>query len=393
MEISLKCIYSCNGKYYYSIVEYNEQMTEFLNLILDLVELQDRLYRLNNPVCDFTIDNGTLRCNAMISTIPIDEFELMQRRQMQGSVTARLTDGSVYALFAICVLNDYILLDPSFNAQWGNGLGIAKAANIHFCDMAMECGVMMFAEQSTYFFKLITQTSTSLAELNSFYIATPKTVISVPNCELLKLSVNFGSEEMNVWKPLDLCIFDSPMICVGAANQACCDSVILKCAVGLCNDFINLKTDSLALTSIALIEGASDTNSAGVYFKSSCVCSLPHHYRESVLKIIDGVNAGMSDGEIITQLGSIPLKSSERRANAYSVSILAGILRENHSEAEQVMAAFAFRKNLNERLFWYNLFTYRLRMSRWLLRNKGDNWFETFFGGNTTEYTTVSEVW
>lgn len=392
MELSLKCVYNVAGTPYYSIIRYDEHLLNISQHIYNLQELKDELSVSGDARHDFSIEDGMLRCNMMTQTYNIDNATLLSFKDEMKHNVSFLRSGSLYSVLALCVAHDAIILDPQFSDKWSEGLGLAKAADIQFGEDDMSCFVRMLNNNGYYKYQIVKCDENGKAHFNELQFAMNELSEPIDNVIITSKAVRLGSENIPVYSSDVLGIYDDIILSGGLINQASCDSVVNKCAIKMCNKYLERTLISNALNTQE--QGPSAVASPGVYVRSSCTL-LSDLIFDKIYDIVMAEvnsNATQTDEQIIsTVLEKCKTKDVDIRALTYSTNTLLRILKVKQSVFAQIQAAFTMRHELNKQRFWNDMYVYRVRN---LHNLSGITYSDTmkFYGGNTTEFTEIIEV-
>lgn len=392
MEINLRFIYDIGKVRMYDIIEYDDKLVEMTQKILDLDGLQIELKRVNPLKCDFKITDGILQCNSMIEPCPVEEPLLHKAMCSAQLVNGMPNKSSLYQLLIEGAENGYLIVNDEANLEHGEGT--AKFTDIRFSKNTMTVYARMYDSEGFYNRMLVTY-SNGMLEFKPFIFATPKVLSCILGCTDLKKTVKINNVEYHLWKTGVLSVYDDSVVYAqGIVNQACCEDIVYGGALTMASDFISGLTEYLGYEDRKLqwSGGSGDYRSVyGVYFTSSCP-KLGEQAREIIRRtVLNALSQGVSCEEarkiVANALDEINCKN---RTSVFSANVFAVLAAKEGSVQEKLKCALETKNELQQRIFWRNLYLYRVRTYLLFQRiNPVPFSRPALFGGNTTEYTNV----
>ena len=391
MEIILNHIYEHRGITYYSVVECDSKLLDLKSKLFTLEELQLELESIQDKRCDFTIENGILRCNAMLKTIPIDD-DLFSHLKYTTAEAERPADGTVYALLLYGVEHDFVFLDGDNEEDWQRGVGVAAFRCVRFSHSTMSIYVPLLNTEGLHN-KMIVLPGESNLQFVPFKFGVKTAETFIAGCRSLNKQVIVNNEEYWLWETDVLNIYDENAVFVaGLVNQCEADSVVFNSSLESINDYLNMLSKSSGSSPVQWAGSSNDyRTSYGVYFKSSCK-KVSTSCREDIeTAIYKDLTAGGSR-ETATKAACDMLKGRNalNRATLFTAQVFAQTAAYGKNLSEMFEAAYTMKRQLQMLIFWCCLYTYRIRTLAFLTKQNLNAGKGFLVGGNTVEYTVVN---
>lgn len=393
MENVLDNIYRCKDKELYHVAVVDEELLHVSHKVCTSEELENLT---KTEKCDFSFEHGILRCNSMlkISDITEDLFESLLRSEQSGN---KGPDSSVvYSLFAMGIKEDFIILDGENETDWCKNIGIAAFRNIQFSKTTMSVYARMCNGEDGIFNKMIITSDNGVLTFHPFKFGIccddNNTHVAISGCSNTGAVIKLHGRDYQVWETSLLNIYDantefSPAV----VNQSMCDVQVMQTSLDMVNDFIAGLSGTEETYQWA--GGSSDySGQRGVYLESSCKKLSRKHMNGLKSAVLEALSEGKSE-EDVKEAGFTYLKNVNNfdRLGAYVTIILTQLALHPGDFNEKLTFAFNTKKQIQNRLFWLNMYLYRVRTKALLEQRTLTSYGQPYLvGGNTREFTIVN---
>lgn len=390
MEIILNHIYEHRGITYYAVVECDSKLLDLKSKLFTLEELQLELEMIQDKRCDFTIEDGILRCNAMLKTIIIDD-DLFNHLKYTTSEAKRPAEGTIYALLLYGVEHDFVFLDGD-EEDWKKGLGVAAFRCVRFSHSTMSVYVPLLNAEGLHNKMIVLPEDASLKFI-PFKFGVKNAETFIPGCHSLNKQVIVNNEEYWLWETDVLNIYDENAVFVaGLVNQCEADSIVFNSSLDAINDYLNLLSKSYGNEPVQW-SGSSNSYKTvyGVYFQSSCKRVSTSCRQDIETAIYDDLTAGGTrESAAKAACDMLRERYSLNRAAMFTAQVFAQTASYGKELPEMFEAAYTIKKQLQTMNFWCCLYTYRIRTLAYLTKQRLNAGKAVLAGGNTVEYTVVN---
>lgn len=376
------------------VVAANEQFTDISLYRLTIKEFHE-LSKSLQCCKDFSLDDHYLRCNNYVTRIPLNNV-------IQGTKEVHLTNeiSSFYTILLTGIKNEFLLVDsePEFCEDGTfryESRATVQFSSISFSKSTMSVYVPMFNKNGMYNKHLVTLEDGIFVSHNfNFLVPSDFNLSSDLNgCSFVR-RVKIENKQYAMWKMHAFSVYDSNIILSAPLiNKAMCIRERIRITKGLLNDYVNNVYSVLNYPKIQTpwVGGERSYESTlGVCFDSS-IKSLSRKDKDDIIH--------MCGSEIIPNSSNLKeaMALLRERKCQYTVSFASAyllcVMDACRDDVLGIVESSALvRADLNKKLFYADLYLYRVRVASYITHKKlAMSGIPFLSGGDETDYTFVKE--